>query len=89
MSEGACWHCLLKDLKVEWRPSVTHPKALAGYVFAAKVCAVFYRGGSMWEGKGFFVLGDQYPAKVHYSREAAEWWCVEQVRLWFGQLDHD
>jgi hypothetical protein len=85
---AVCWHCMLREITIEWRRSAKYPRALAGYVHRAMVAGVFPRGGGTWEGKVWLAFNGGLPVESCESREDAQRWCLETVQLWFGQLDH-
>lgn len=85
----ACWHCVLKQITIAYQPSAKYPDTFVGYVHNAKVCSVQRITGRTWRGKVFLPFANGYQQAERVDRSAAQEWCLETVKLWFGQLDHD
>ncbi len=86
---AACWHCALKQIIIAYQPSAKYPGAFVGYVHNAKVCSIQPVGPRTWRGKVFLPFATGYQQADRMDRRGAEEWCLEMVKLWFSQLDHE
>lgn len=88
-ARAACWHCMLKEITIKWRPSTKYKGAFAGYVHQAKVCAIDPHPHPNWTAKVFLPFERGYVEAVCEDRETAEQQALKMVREWFAQLDHE